>query len=125
MGVLFSALPEVSEPSKLQDAIKARFEGYFDLRLSRCSAAMLASRANRKFFHLPDGPEQEARDERFAHANPIAVEEDNRSTFDYNSERVAQKWLEENVLPREVDTAKTEGGKNDVLKVTSPAAVVA
>lgn len=80
----------------LQEATAKRLKGYFDLRLTRCSAAMLASRANRKFFHLEDGAEQVQRDERFAHANPIAVEEDNRSTFDYDAETVAKKWLEEN-----------------------------
>lgn len=128
LGVLFSVFPEASalEPARLQDAITSRLEGYFSLRLSRCSAAMLASRANRKFFHLEDGPDQETRDERFAHANPIAVEEDNRSTFDYDSEKIAKKWLNENILVREsADIGKSGNNEKATVQSTSPTAVVA
>ncbi|KAH8105299.1 FAD/NAD-P-binding domain-containing protein [Cristinia sonorae] len=55
LGNLFSHL---SHPSQILPLLKA----YQDLRLPRASATQAQSRLNQKIFHLPDGPEQEARD---------------------------------------------------------------
>lgn len=55
LGHLFS---HVSHPSQ----IKPLLQGYQELRLARTSATQAQSRLNQRIFHLPDGPEQEARD---------------------------------------------------------------
>ena len=90
LGVLFSQITSLSEILPLSTA-------YQSLRSPRCAAAQLASQANRVAFHLPDGPDQVTRDAKLAEANsnPIAVENDNRTTFDYDAIKVAKEWLEE------------------------------
>ncbi|TFY64344.1 hypothetical protein EVG20_g5982, partial [Dentipellis fragilis] len=55
LGALISHMRDVSQlPTLLQ--------AYEDLRLSRCTETQQSSRLNQHIFHLPDGPEQEARD---------------------------------------------------------------
>lgn len=46
------------------DDIPSALRRYEDLRRDRTAKVQLAARANERMFHLPDGPEQEARDER-------------------------------------------------------------
>ena len=42
--------------------MKPLLQAYQDLRLARTAETQASSRLNQKIFHLPDGPEQEARD---------------------------------------------------------------
>ncbi|TCD67710.1 hypothetical protein EIP91_012007 [Steccherinum ochraceum] len=55
LGNLFSHISHVSQ-------IQPLLQAYQDLRLPRASETQAQSRLNQKIFHLPDGPEQEARD---------------------------------------------------------------
>ncbi|THH07844.1 hypothetical protein EW145_g3105 [Phellinidium pouzarii] len=86
LGVLFSQLSSIAEITELGAA-------YAALRAPRCAQAQMASQMNRRAFHMPDGEAQEARDVKLATANPIAVEADNRTTFDYDAVKVAKAWL--------------------------------
>ena len=59
-AVLGNLLSRITHISQLEPLLKV----YQDLRLPRTAIAQEASRANQRVFHLPDGPEQKARDER-------------------------------------------------------------
>jgi len=64
----------------------AALRRYQDLRMARTSRAQLGSRANAVLFHLPDGPEQIARDDRFAAASGDQAEHRNAWLFGYKVE---------------------------------------
>ncbi|KDQ19543.1 hypothetical protein BOTBODRAFT_170623 [Botryobasidium botryosum FD-172 SS1] len=55
LGDLLSRIPALS-------ALPTLLKAYQELRLARATATQLASRENQHIFHLPDGPEQQARD---------------------------------------------------------------
>ncbi|KAI0631870.1 FAD/NAD-P-binding domain-containing protein [Trametes polyzona] len=57
-AVLGNLLSRLQDPSQLGPLIQA----YQDLRLPRTAETQRQSRLNQHIFHLPDGPEQEARD---------------------------------------------------------------
>ena len=57
-AVLGNLLSRLTHPSQLPALLQA----YEDLRLPRTAETQNQSRLNQKIFHLPDGPEQEARD---------------------------------------------------------------
>jgi salicylate hydroxylase len=44
---------------------------YQDMRIERATAVQLGSRDRADINHLPDGPEQRARDEQFAGQDPL------------------------------------------------------
>ncbi|KAF7343768.1 3-hydroxybenzoate 6-hydroxylase [Mycena sanguinolenta] len=106
LGVLFSHITSVTQiPSLLQ--------AYQTIRHQRTTETHLASRMNKKIFHLPDGPEQEARDlamrlcmkdaqleergedfvDRSA-GNPDAWADraKSRNQFGYDAEEAAEQW---------------------------------
>ncbi|KAJ7481761.1 hypothetical protein FB451DRAFT_136739 [Mycena latifolia] len=106
LGVLFSHIT-----SRRQ--IRPLLEAYQALRYPRTTETQLASRLNQKIFHLPDGPEQEARDlsmrqgmedclreERgepslngsSGNANVWADRTKNRVQFCYDAEEEAERW---------------------------------
>ena len=88
LGVLFSNLSSYSD---IDDFVVA----YQEQRAVRCGDAQRASHQNREEFHMLDGVEQQARDAKYAHGNPIAVEKGNRNAFDYDAAEVARAWLRE------------------------------
>ncbi|KAJ3508492.1 hypothetical protein NLJ89_g5721 [Agrocybe chaxingu] len=57
-AVLGNIFSRISHPSQIGSFLKA----YQDLRLPRATGTQRASQANQLRFHLPDGPEQQARD---------------------------------------------------------------
>ncbi len=57
---------------------------YQDLRRERTARVQLAARSNETLFHLPDGPEQQARDERLA-APSTSTTHRNAWLFDYDA----------------------------------------
>ncbi|KAJ7165085.1 hypothetical protein C8R46DRAFT_1098142 [Mycena filopes] len=106
LGVLFSRVTSRRQIRPLLDA-------YQTLRHPRTTETQLASRLNQKIFHLPDGPEQEARDlsmrqgmedslreERgepalygsAGNANVWADRTKNRVQFCYDAEAEAERW---------------------------------
>ncbi|KAJ6591235.1 hypothetical protein DFH09DRAFT_1139071 [Mycena vulgaris] len=106
LGVLFSHIT-----SRRQ--IRPFLHAYQALRYPRTTETQLASRLNQKIFHLPDGPEQEARDlsmqkgmldslreERgekspdrsLGNANVWADRTKNRIQFCYDAEEEAERW---------------------------------
>lgn len=58
-AVLGNLLSRISHISQLKPLLQA----YQDLRLPRTASVQESSRLNQHIFHLPDGPEQRARDE--------------------------------------------------------------
>jgi len=96
------------------DQLPTFLHAYQDLRYERCSTTQQASRLNQHLFHLPDGPEQEARDrsmrEAMAHesiypaparlpstsgagsANQWADRTKNVAAFGYDANRAADAW---------------------------------
>ncbi|KAF7342099.1 FAD/NAD-P-binding domain-containing protein [Mycena venus] len=106
LGVLFSHIT-----SRRQ--IRPLLQAYQDLRYPRTTDTQLAARANQKIFHLPDGPEQEARDismregmedslreergepsllDSAGNANVWADRPKNRIQFLYDAELEAERW---------------------------------
>jgi salicylate hydroxylase len=75
---------------------------YESLRLSRAKETQLSSSLNRNIFHLPDGPEQEARDADMrsgagkGSANQWADKDKNEEQFGYDAEKEALRWLHAN-----------------------------
>lgn len=87
------------------------------IRYPRCTEAQLSSRLNQHIFHLPDGPEQEARDESMrkamanesiypeparlpastgsGSANQWADRSKNIATFGYDADQAAADWWKE------------------------------
>ncbi|KAJ6588589.1 hypothetical protein B0H19DRAFT_1100201 [Mycena capillaripes] len=106
LGVLFSHIT-----SRRQ--IRSFLQAYQALRYPRTTETQLASRLNQKIFHLPDGPEQEARDRSMrqgmeeclreerggpsvdssaGNANVWADRTKNRIQFCYDAEAEAERW---------------------------------
>ncbi|KAJ6618774.1 FAD/NAD(P)-binding domain-containing protein [Mycena sp. CBHHK59/15] len=106
LGVLFSHITSRKQIPHLLHA-------YQSLRYPRTTDTQLASRTNQKIFHLPDGAEQEARDESMrqgmedslreelgeapsdcsvGNANVWADKTKNRIQFLYDAEEEAERW---------------------------------
>ncbi|KAF9561912.1 FAD/NAD(P)-binding domain-containing protein [Agrocybe pediades] len=75
LGNLFS---RITHPSQIGKMLWA----YQEIRHPRATAAQLESRMNQRIFHLPDGPEQEARDESMRQATVAAIKEANGEPAD-------------------------------------------
>jgi len=71
-AVLGNLLSRISHISQL----KPLLEAYQDLRLSRTAEVQGSSQLNRHIFHLPDGPEQRARDENMRKAMALELSGD-------------------------------------------------
>ncbi|CAL1707345.1 unnamed protein product [Somion occarium] len=107
LGNLFSHL---SHPSQIHPLLEA----YQSLRLKRTADTQASSRDNQRIFHLPDGPEQEKRDEEMrramakekglpapegdadeemkGNANQWADKPKSQAQFGYDADEVAEKW---------------------------------
>ncbi|PCH34614.1 FAD/NAD(P)-binding domain-containing protein [Wolfiporia cocos MD-104 SS10] len=116
-AVLGNLLSHISHISQLKPLLYA----YESLRLPRTAATQASSRLNQKIFHLPDGPEQEARDFQMRQAmeaelamlereraglpvvedtmegnpNQWADRKKNNVQFGYDADAVAAKWWQE------------------------------
>ena len=109
LGNLFSRL---SHPSQIAPLLHA----YQSLRLKRTADTQASSRLNQHIFHLPDGPEQEARDAdmraameaefRMLRGEPVDVtlegsknqwadRKKNMMQFGYDADAVADRWWAE------------------------------
>jgi len=82
IGALFSHVSSLSQ-------VPALLRAYQDLRLPRATATQQSSRLNQKIFHLPDGPEQRARDEAMREA--MAAELEGRPIPDGNPNQWADR----------------------------------
>ncbi|PPQ96666.1 hypothetical protein CVT26_010291 [Gymnopilus dilepis] len=112
LGSLFARISGVSQ-------IEILLKGYQDLRQRRTAATQRASQANQHRFHIPDGPEQEVRDEAMKKAmedtlsereehgnrtdrigNKSIVTDHNKqlasTQFDYDAERAVENWWNDN-----------------------------
>lgn len=69
LGVLFSHISS-------REQIRPILHAYQALRYPRTTITQLASRSNQTIFHLPDGPEQEARDKSMRQAMEDALREE-------------------------------------------------
>jgi len=97
LGNLLSRLEHLSQ-------LKPILQGYQDLRLPRTAETQMSSRLNQKIFHLPDGPEQAARDASMRAAmldpdlpfegnqNQWADQKKNIEQFGYDAEAAAEDW---------------------------------
>jgi len=100
IGALFSHVSSLSQ-------VPALLRAYQDLRLPRATATQQSSRLNQKIFHLPDGPEQRARDEAMREAmaaelegrpipdgnpNQWADRTKSRVQFDYDAYGEVKRW---------------------------------
>jgi len=74
-AVLGNLLSRISHRSQLRGLLEA----YEDLRLERTAAVQHSSRLNQHIFHLPDGPEQQERDENMRRAMALECSEDSRA----------------------------------------------
>lgn len=119
LGRLFSHLSCLSQVAPLLRA-------YESLRLPRTAATQASSRLNQHIFHLPDGPDQAARDHAMRAAmeaeknagdhegstignpNQWADKEKNRVQFGYDADEIAERWWTEegNGLNQRVDKEK-------------------
>lgn len=98
LGNLFSYVTHRSQIGPLLYAFET-------LRLPRTSLVQASSTLNQKIFHLPDGPEQEARDDamrqamrgELAHGNPNqwADKQKSRELFGYDADRAVDEWWKE------------------------------
>ncbi|GBE85602.1 FAD-dependent monooxygenase OpS4 [Sparassis crispa] len=116
LGKLLSHLSSMEQLTALLNA-------YQDLRLPRTAATQASSRLNQKIFHLPDGPEQEARDTAMRTAmeaefagsvagsegnpNQWADQRKNEIQFGYDAEEAAEQWWRE-VGERKVGTLEAK-----------------
>jgi salicylate hydroxylase len=107
-AVLGNLLSRISNISQLRTLLEA----YQDLRLLRTATAQESSKAAKKFFHYPDGPEQRGRDEgmKKTMALELALSEaesqrksaggpapelkkqNNLVEFEYDADAEADKW---------------------------------
>jgi len=95
-AVLGNLLSRISRISQLKPLLKA----YQDLRLPRTTEAQRSSRLNQHIFHLPDGPEQRARDTNMRKAMALELSGD-REALRRESTGNRNQWADK--------------GKSDVL----------
>lgn len=91
-AVLGSLLSHLTSPTQLPFFLKA-FE---KLRHTRASKTQASSRLNQHVFHLPDGPDQEARDNdmRAAMAIELARNDDDIEEVGAENEGNANQWAD-------------------------------
>jgi salicylate hydroxylase len=73
------------------DSPTQALKDYERIRMDRVSAIQTMSHARKDINHLPDGPEQEARDARLVHEDPL---EHNRWLYGYDAEAAAVEALQ-------------------------------
>ncbi|KAL5482995.1 hypothetical protein ACEPAI_8224 [Sanghuangporus weigelae] len=129
-AVLGSLLSHLSHISQIPILLKA----YEKLRLERTAKTQASSRLNQRIFHLPDGPEQQARDELMREAmelenecmkdgdltqlenvtkgnpNQWADQSLNIEQFSYDADEVAEIWWKE-----EGEASLRESRENEAL----------
>lgn len=114
LGTLLSHISSISQ-------LKPLLYAYESLRLPRTAETQASARLNQTIFHLPDGPEQEARDSQMRKAAEVEeamlererqglpVEEEsmegnpnmwadrkkNEAQFGYDADEVADRWWRE------------------------------
>lgn len=116
-AVLGNLLSRISSPNELTPLLRA----YQFIRHGRASATQMDSRMNQHIFHLPDGPQQEARDASMRAAMEearkearLGADEDadgcvgsanlwgdrnrNMLAFDYDADKAVEEWLKTNEL---------------------------
>ncbi|KAI0699405.1 FAD/NAD(P)-binding domain-containing protein [Cytidiella melzeri] len=87
LGNLFSRL---SHPSQIKPLLYA----YEKLRLPRTAETQKSSRLNQWIFHLPDGPEQEARDRSMREAMELELKMLKGEEVDVRSEGSLNQWAD-------------------------------
>ncbi len=85
--VLAGALSTIDDPH-------TALRRYEDLRRDRTAAVQLAARTNEQQFHLPDGSEQRARDERLGAQSGSGATHRNAWVFDYDAVAVGRSAAE-------------------------------
>jgi len=117
---LGSLLSHLTSPQQIPFFLHA----YQSLRHARCTDTQAQARLNQKIFHLPDGPEQQARDEDMRQAmeaelsgrlfeaegsqNQWADKKKSKAQFSYDAEGEAERWWREE---GERELAELETGK--------------
>ncbi|KAG8980865.1 hypothetical protein FRB94_002698 [Tulasnella sp. JGI-2019a] len=119
LGNLFSRITHRSQIAPLLYAFET-------LRLPRTSLVQASSRLNQKIFHLPDGPEQEARDAAMRQAmrgelatgnpNQWADKEKSRALFGYDADWAVDEWWETRGY-KEVGWLGTEGAQQQYARL--------
>ncbi|KAJ6602645.1 hypothetical protein DFH09DRAFT_1125275 [Mycena vulgaris] len=77
--------------------IPRMLDGYMEIRKARCARIGEISRQNGKMFHLPDGPEQVARDSSLSKIGD-SDKHNHQEQFMYDVHAEVQKWFETNPL---------------------------
>lgn len=102
-AVLGNLLSRLSHKSQL----KPLLEAYQTLRHDRTADAQAQSRLNQLIFHMPDGPEQRARDDNMRRAmqghkdvadggpNQWADKKKSNTLFGYDADKEVEKWWAE------------------------------
>ncbi|TFK46276.1 FAD/NAD(P)-binding domain-containing protein [Heliocybe sulcata] len=104
LGNLFSRVSS-------QAQIKPLLHAYMSLRLPRTAETQASSRLNQHIFHLPDGPEQQARDEAMKKA--MRAELKDVLSGDEKQIRVANVWGRESEEDRKRVEAELAAFKDD------------
>ncbi|KAJ6602652.1 FAD/NAD-P-binding domain-containing protein [Mycena vulgaris] len=78
-------------------AIPRMLDGYMEIRKARCARIGEISRQNGKMFHLPDGPEQVARDYSLSKIGD-SDKHNHQEQFMYDVHAEVQRWFETNPL---------------------------
>jgi len=109
IGALFSYVSSISQ-------VPALLHAYEDLRLPRATATQESSRLNQKIFHLPDGPDQRARDD--AMRTAMAAELEGKPIPDGNpnqwADRTKSRIQFEYDAYGEVERWWTDGGREQM-----------
>jgi salicylate hydroxylase len=87
LGNLFS---RVSHPSQIKPLLHA----YEKLRHARTAETQKSSRLNQHIFHLPDGPEQERRDQSMREAMELELRMLRGENVDVRSEGNSNQWAD-------------------------------
>jgi len=118
-AVLGNLLSRISSPNELTPLLRA----YQSIRHGRASATQMDSRVNQHIFHLPDGPQQEARDASMRAAMEEARKEAraddadgcvgsanlwgdrarNMQAFDYDADKAVEEWWKKKELEETID----------------------
>lgn len=86
LGAIFSHITSKEEIKEFMLA----FQG---IRAQRCADAIIGARMSQKFYHIPDGPEQEARDARLK--NPSENDKHRfQSFYRYDTRSEVNSWWE-------------------------------
>lgn len=103
-AVLGSLFCGITSKSQIPDLLRA----YESLRIPRTTNTQLAAQSNQGAFHLPDGPEQQARDATLSkrmHERQLAEE---RGDEGFNDEAEGDRFRSKELYSYDVDAAVTE-----------------